>query len=90
MGLALRKDSVVTPNVWEAYLLHQTEIVGELVKQLGDFAESNSAVLLGGETMEKNIVPGSGAYMVQWEAENYNFPQGEIATYAENSIGKNS
>lgn len=65
MGSALRKDGVVaTPDDWETYLLHQTEIVGELVKQLDDFAESNSAVLLGGETMEKNIVPGSGAYMV--------------------------
>ena len=65
MGSALREDGVVaTPDDWEAYLLHQTEIVGELVKQLGDFAESNSEVLLGGETMEKNIVPGSGAYMV--------------------------
>ena len=65
MGSALREGGVgVTPDDWEAYLLHQTEIVGELVKQLGDFAESNSEVLLGGETMEKNIVPGSGAYMV--------------------------
>ena len=65
MGSALREDGVVaTPDDWETYLLHQTEIVGELVKQLGDFAESNSEVLLGGETMEKNIVPGSGAYMV--------------------------
>lgn len=64
MGSALRKDGVVAPDVWEAYLLHQTEIVGELVKQLGDFADSNSAVLLGGQTMEENIVPGSGAYMV--------------------------
>ena len=65
MGSALREDGVVAAlDDWETYLLHQTEIVGELVKQLGDFAESNSAVLLGGETMEKNIVPGSGAYMV--------------------------
>ena len=65
MRSALREDGVVaTPDDWEAYLLHQTEIVGELVKQLGDFAESNSEVLLGGQTMEKNIVPGSGAYMV--------------------------
>ena len=65
MGSALREDGVVAaPDDWETYLLHQTEIVGELVKQLGDFAELNSAVLLGGETMEKNIVPGSGAYMV--------------------------
>jgi len=54
MGSTLRGDGVVAPDVWEAYLLHQTEIVDELVKQLGDFAESNSAVLLGGETMEKN------------------------------------
>jgi len=54
MGSALREGGVgVTPNVWEAYLLHQTGIVDELVKQLGDFAESNSAVLLGGATMEK-------------------------------------
>ena len=65
IGSALREGGVgVTPDVWEAYLLHQTEIVGELVKQLGDFAESNSAVLLGGATIEKNIFPGSGAYMV--------------------------
>lgn len=65
MGSALREDGVVAaPDDWETYLLHQTEIVGELVKQLGDFADSNSAVLLGGETMEENIVPGSGAYMV--------------------------
>ena len=65
MGSALREDGVVaTPDDWETYLLHQTEIVGELVKQLGDFADSNSAVLLGGQTMEKNIVPGSGTYMV--------------------------
>ena len=65
MGSALREDGVVaTPDDWETYLLHQTEIVGELVKQLDDFAESNSAVLLGGGTMEKNIVPGGGAYMV--------------------------
>lgn len=65
MGSTLREDGVVaTPDAWESYLLYQTEIVGELVKQLGDFAESNSAVLLGGATMEKNIVPGSGAYMV--------------------------
>ena len=65
MGSVLREDGVVaTPDDWEAYLLHQTEIVGELVKQLDDFAESNSEVLLGGQTMEKNIVPGSGAYMV--------------------------
>lgn len=65
IGSALREGGVgVTPDVWEAYLLHQTEIVDELVKQLGDFAESNSAVLLGGATMEKNIVPASGTYMV--------------------------
>ena len=65
MGSALREDGVVaTPDDWETYLLHQTEIVGELVKQLGDFADSNSAVLLGGQTMEENIVPGSGTYMV--------------------------
>ena len=55
MGSTLRGDGVVAPDVWEAYLLHQTEIVDELVKQLGDFAESNSAVLLGGETMEKKL-----------------------------------
>lgn len=64
MGSALRKNGVVAPDNWETYLLHQTEIVDELVKQLGDFAESNSVVLLGRETMEKNIFPGSGAYMV--------------------------
>ena len=56
MGSALREDGVVAAlDDWETYLLHQTEIVDELVKQLGDFAESNSAVLLGGETMEKKL-----------------------------------
>ena len=64
MGSALREDGVVAADNWETYLLHQTEIVDELVKQLGDFADSNSAVLLGGQTVEENIVPGSGAYMV--------------------------
>ena len=47
MRSALREDGVVaTPDDWEAYLLHQTEIVGELVKQLGDFAESNTELSL--------------------------------------------
>lgn len=65
MGSALRKDGVVAaPDDWEVYLLYQTEVVGELVKQLGDFADSNSAVLLGRQTMEKKIIPGSGTYMV--------------------------
>lgn len=53
MGAILRGDGVVAADDWEAYLLHQTEIVGELVKQLSDFANSNSGVLLGRETMEK-------------------------------------
>ena len=64
MGSILRGDGVVAADDWEAYLLHQTEIVGELVKQLSDFANSNSGVLLGRETMEKKIIPGSGTYMV--------------------------
>ena len=64
MGSILRGDGVVAADDWEAYLLHQTEIVGELVKQLSDFANSNSAVLLGGRTTEEKIVPGSGTYMV--------------------------
>ena len=64
MGSILRGDGVVAADDWEAYLLHQTEIVGELVKQLSDFANSNSGVLLGRETMGKKIIPGSGTYMV--------------------------
>ena len=64
MGSILRGDGVVAADDWEAYLLHQTEIVGELVKQLSDFANSNSGVLLGRKTIEKKIIPGSGTYMV--------------------------